>query len=336
MWDGTNREIANLLDVQGYNYQEQFYDQDRSSEPDWSIYGSETCSAVRSRGVYHVDGNVTNDDMQCSSYDDNADWHSPAWQGYVWDQSRPFVGGQFIWTGFDYIGEPTPYGNRWPARSSYFGIVDTAGFPKDTYWFYASRWTTAPMVHVVPHWSWKAGDQVRVHVYTNCESAEVFVNGKSQRVKTFGSGDVRLEWNAVPWEPGTLRVEARRGGAVVASEEVKTAGAPAAVRLSVDRSAIAADGRDLAFVTADVVDASGVPVPTAAVPLAFAVTGPGRIAGTDNGNPLDVSASLTSPGRTTFSGKALAIVRSTGAAGTIQVTATSAGLSAGAVTLTAR
>jgi beta-galactosidase len=340
MGNPTNREIAKLLDVQGYNYQEQFYDADRGSQPDWKIYGSETCSAVRSRGIYHADGSVTNGDMQCSSYDDNANWHSPAWQGLYWDVSRPFVGGQFVWTGFDYIGEPTPYGNQWPARSSYFGIVDTAGFPKDSYWFYASRWTTAPMVHVLPHWTWKAGDKVRVHVYTNGDSAELFVNGKSQGSRTFGTGErpttLRLEWDAVTWEPGTLRVEARLGGSVVASEEVKTAGAPAAVRLSVDRSAIAADGRDLAFVTADVVDADGLVVPTATNTIQFAVAGPGRIAGTDNGNPIDVSSSLTSTARKAFSGKALAIVRSTGSAGSIQVTATSAGLGAGAVTVTAR
>jgi beta-galactosidase len=340
MGDGTNREVAKLLDVQGYNYQEQFYDADRSSQPNWNILGAETCSAVRSRGIYHRDGQVDSSDMQSSSYDDNYNWHSPAWQGYVWDVSRPFVAGQFIWTGFDYLGEPTPYRNRWPARSSYFGIVDTAGFPKDTYSFYASRWTTSPMVHVLPHWNWNAGDTVRVHVYTNCESAEVFVNGQSKGSKTFGAGaesaeSTRLEWNTVPWERGTLRVEARIGGNVVASQEVKTAGAPAAVKLSVDRSRITADGRDLAFVTADVVDADGLFVPTASNTLKFSVTGPGQVVGTDNGNPLDVTSSLVDSTRSAFSGKALAIIRSTLAPGTIQVTATSSGLTTGSVTVTA-
>jgi beta-galactosidase len=335
MGDRTNQEIAKLLDVQGYNYQEQFYDGDRSSHPDWKIYGSETCSAVRSRGIYHSDGNVTNADMQCSSYDDNANWHSPAWQGYEWDVSRPFIGGQFIWTGFDYIGEPTPYKCQYPAKGSYFGIVDTAGFPKDTYYFYMSRWTAAPMIHVLPHWNWSPGTNVRVHVYTSCESAELFVNGKSQGAKTFGSGATRLEWNSVPWEAGTLRVDGKIGGAVVAHDEVKTAGAPAAVMLSVDRTTIAADGRDLAFVTADIVDSNGVFVPTATNAVEFTVTGPGKVAGTDNGNAIDVT-SYVSSARNAFSGKALAIIRSTGAAGSIQVKSSSAGLSADSVTITAR
>jgi len=212
--------------------------------------------------------------------------------------------------------------------------VDTAGFPKDIYYFYQSHWTTTPMVHVLPHWNWSAGTTVTVFVYTNCDSAELFLNGVSQGSKTFAAGAVHLEWN-VPWATGTLRVEGKRGGTVVASEEVKTAGAAAKVALSVDRSAISADGRDLTFVAADIQDATGVLVPTAANAVSFSLTGPGEIVGVDNGNAIDTSL-YKSTSKNAFSGKALAIVRSTGATGPIVVTASSSGLASGSVSLSAQ
>ena len=266
-----------MLDLQGYNYSEWRYDQDHAAHPNWKIFGSETSSAVRSRGIYHTPASksiLTSSDNQCSSYDNSVvSWGSSAESSYNNDVSRSFIAGQFIWTGFDYIGEPTPY--PWPAKSSYFGIVDTAGFPKDIYYFYQSRWTTTPMVHILPHWNWSAGTTVTVFVYTNCDSAELFLNGVSQGSKTFTAGAVHLEWN-VPWASGTLRVEGTRGGAVVVSEEVKTAGAAAKVALSVDRSTISADGKDLAFVTADIQDATGIVVPTAANAVSFLRVGARR------------------------------------------------------------
>ena len=242
------------------------------------------------------------------------------------------MAGQFIWTGFDYIGEPTPYG--WPAKSSYFGIVDTAGFPKDIYYFYQSKWTTTPMVHILPHWNWSVGTTVTVFVYSNCDSVELFLNEASQGSKTLASGALHLEWN-VAWASGSVRAEGKRGGTVAVSEEVKTAGAAAKVALSADRTTINADGKDLAFITADIQDANGTFVPTAANAVSFFVSGPGEIVGVDNGNAIDTSA-YKGTSRNAFSGKALAIVRSTGAAGPIVVSATSSGLASGSTTLSAQ
>ena len=336
MGDTNNQAAAGVLDLQGYNYSESRYDADHSAHSGWKIFGSETSSAVRSRGIYHTPATTSilaSSDNQCSSYDNSVvSWGSSAESSYKNDVSRSFVAGQFIWTGFDYIGEPTPY--PWPAKSSYFGIVDTAGFPKDIYYFYQSHWTTTPMVHILPHWNWTSGATVTVYVYTNCDSAELFLNDVSQGSKTFASGAVHLQWN-VAWASGTLRVEGKRGGSVVVSEEVKTAGAAAKVALSVDRSTINADGKDLAFVTADIQDANGIPVPTAANAVSFSVSGPGQIVGVDNGNAIDTS-SYRGTNRNAFSGKALAIVRSTGAAGSIMVAASSSGLTSGSTTLTAQ
>jgi beta-galactosidase len=332
----ANQAVAAVLDLQGYNYAESRYDTDHSAHPTWKLFGSETSSAVRSRGIYETPASksiLTSSDTQCSSYDNSVvAWGSSAESSYKNDVSRSFVAGQFIWTGFDYIGEPTPYG--WPAKSSYFGIVDTAGFPKDIFYFYQSHWTTDPMVHILPHWNWTSGTTVTVFVYTNCDSAELFLNDVSQGSKTFASGALHLEWN-VPWASGTLRAEGKRGGSVVVSQEVQTAGAAAKVALSADRSTIAADGRDLAFVTADIQDANGIFVPTAANALTFSVSGPGEIVGVDNGNAIDTS-SYKGTTRNAFSGKALAIIRSTGAAGPIVVAASSSGLTPGSATVSAQ
>ena len=334
--NANNQAVAAVLDLQGYNYSEGRYDQDHTAHATWKLFGSETSSAVRSRGIYETPASksiLTSPDTQCSSYDNSVvSWGSSAESSYKNDVSRSFVAGQFIWTGFDYIGEPTPY--PWPAKSSYFGIVDTAGFPKDIYYFYQSHWTTTPMVHVLPHWNWSSGTTVTVFVYTNCDSVELFLNDVSQGSKTFASGAVHLEWN-VPWASGTLRAEGKRGGAVVVSEEVKTAGAAAKVALSADRTSINADGRDLGFVTADIQDAAAILVPTAANPISFSVSGAGEIVGVDNGNAIDTSTYQATT-RNAFSGKALAIVRSTGATGPIVVTASSSGLTSGSVSLTAQ
>jgi beta-galactosidase len=332
----NNQAVAAVLDLQGYNYSEWRYDQDHAAHPDWKLFGSETSSAVRSRGIYHtpVSQNIlTSSDVQCSSYDNSVvGWGSSAENSYANDVSRSFIGGQFIWTGFDYIGEPTPY--PWPAKSSYFGIVDTAGFPKDIYYFYQSHWTTPPMIHILPHWNWTSGTTVTVLVYTNCDSAELFLNGVSLGSKTLTSSTLHLEWD-VPWASGTLQAEGTVNGAVVVSNEVTTADVAAQVVLSVDRSTISADGKDLAFVSAAIQDANGILVPTAANAVTFSVSGPGAIVGVDNGNAIDTS-SYTGATRNAFSGKTLAIVRSTGSTGSIVVSASSSGLTAGSVTVSAQ
>jgi beta-galactosidase len=348
--DSGQRAVAAILDLQGYNYfvgdantdTGNFQvDKDHKANATWKTFGSEELSNVRSRGLYYTQNQdlhwtgCNSSTRQCTSYDVGWGDGFNTEEMYLISTKRLFFFGQFDWTGFDYGGEPTPYENSWPSKSSYFGIIDTAGFPKDTYYFYQSKLTKDPMVHILPHWNWSAGTTVWVWVYSNCDSVELFLNDKSQGSKSYASDTTtRLEWN-VPWASGTLRAEGKRGGTVVATQEIKTAGDPAKIKLTGDRTDIAADGRDLVFVTADVQDAQGVFVPTATSSITFAVSGPGKIAGVDNGDATDTT-SYVSPTRKAFSGKALVIVQSTGTAGQITVTATSTGLTQGTLSATAK
>ena len=346
MGNATNQAVAALLDLQGYNYLQNgsvtspIFDGQHAAHPDWKIFGSEMESGARSRGFYSAAqdnpatwGGCDDAVKECSDYPDtNA---SPAGyeQMYVIEMNRPWFSGEFDWTGFDYGGEPWPYAND--AKGSYFGIVDTAGFPKNGYYFWQSRRTTAPMVHIFPHWNWTAGTTVNVWVYSNCDSVELFLNGKSLGSKSFtSSSTASLGWT-VPWSSGALVAKGTKSGAVVATDEVDTAGAAAKVGLSVDRTAIAADGWDLAYVTALIQDADGATVPIASNGVTFTVSGPGKLVGADNGDPMDFTA-YSSPTRKAFNGKALAIVQSTGATGQITVTATASGLGTGSVSTSAQ
>ena len=327
--------VSDILDLQGWSYNSWQYDAGHSQHPSWKIFGSESSSAVRTRGVYHTPTNqnvLTSADTQCSSYDNS--W--PSWAGsaenvYNDDNNRAWIGGEFVWTGFDYIGEPTPY--SWPAKSSYFGICDTAGFPKDIYYFYKSRWTTAPMVHILPHWNWTSGTTVTVFVYSNCTSVELFLNGTSLGSKTFSGTARHLEWN-VAWASGTLSAKGSINGSVVANDQVMTAGAANKIALSVDRNNIQGDGVDLAYITVDILDANSIFVPTAANTINFSISGPGKLVGVDNGNPIS-HESYKGSSRQAFNGKCLAIVQSTGA-GTITLTASSSGLTGGSVNINAQ
>ena len=353
--EGNDVAVAGILDVAGYNYAGYAgdYDADHAAHPTWKLLGTETAAALRSRGIYHPptncspDGNLcagghvvtkatssTLAEKQSSSYDnETTNFGDTAEVSYLRDASRPFVAGSFVWSGFDYIGEPTPY-YSFPAKSSYYGIVDTAGFPKDVYYFYQSRWTTTPMVHLLPHWNWTAGTMVTVYAYSNCESVELFLNDQSQGAKSITAGalPLHMEWT-VPWAAGTLRADCKNGGSVVAQDTVKTAGAAAKVVLSADRPNIHADGKDLVFITADVKDANGVLVPNAANAITFSVSGPGKLAGLDNGNPIDASLYQGTAMRKAFSGKALAIVAASKTAGAITITASATGLTSDPVTV---
>jgi beta-galactosidase len=330
---GLSSDILNILDLVGYNYNPGIYDARHRTYPNWKIFGSETSSAVRSRGIYKTPTNqniLTGSDNQCSSYDNSVvSWGNSAEASYKAVNSRKFIAGEFIWTGFDYIGEPTPYG--WPAKSSYFGIIDTCGFPKDSYYFYQSKWTTKPMVHILPHWNWSNGTTVEVWAYSNCDTVELFLNGVSQGVKTVGSS-LHLTWN-VPWASGTLQAKATKGGTVV-YDQVTTAGSAAKVQLKADRTSISADGKDLVFIEADITDANGVIVPTATNTVNFSVSGPGTIVGVDNGNAPSTE-SYKGNSRKAFSGKCLVIVQATKNSGSIVVNASSNGLSSGSVIITA-
>jgi beta-galactosidase len=352
--DGAIRnELAANVDVPGFNYKPTRYAEFQNAHPKWVIYGSETESCVSSRGVYHLPMKLEGrtPDLQVSSYDIEA----PPW-AYCQDvefehqKNMPNLLGEFVWTGFDYLGEPTPYGSRkdWPSRSSYFGIVDLAGFPKDRFYAYKSFWTSQPTVHVFPHWNWAGheGEKIPVMVYTNAQDVELFLNGKSLGRKRLGvdtwempvgknvSQDgkfvtkFRLVWE-VPYEPGELKAVGYRDGKEFATDTVKTAGAPARIVLTPDRKSIAADGEDLSFVTVRIEDKDGNFCPLADNLVKFKLDGPATVAGVDNGNAASVEP-FQAEYRKAFNGLALLIVRpEAGKAGRIRVTASADGLQAG-------
>ncbi|MBN1608187.1 MAG: DUF4982 domain-containing protein, partial [Polyangiaceae bacterium] len=325
-WVGAD-SITGLEGLVGINYAPDRYDSVHTSNPSYKMLASESSSGLRSRGIYN------NNNNQCSSYDDNAaGWGATAEASWKNVNTRAWIAGEFIWTGFDYIGEPTPY--VWPSKSSYFGIIDTANFPKDVFYFYQSKWNASgpPMVHIVPmNWTnWNNGQAVKVLVYTNAESVELFLNDKSQGSKTMDIASTsKLQWS-VSFASGTLEARASKGGTVVATDTVQTAGAAAALALIPDRDSIAADGRDLSFVEVDVVDAQGVIVPQANNKIDFAIEGPGTIVGVDNGDATS-HESYKGNSRSAFSGKALVIVQSTTTPGTVTVKASSGSLTAGSV-----
>jgi beta-galactosidase len=331
MGSQVEQDIAAILDLAGYNYHPRFYDEQHKKYPHWKMFASETVSAVRSRGVYKTPASekvLRGDDNQCSSYDNGSDpGASTARVSYTNVNSRKFIAGEFIWTGFDYIGEPWPY--EWVAKSSYFGIIDTCGFPKDIYYFYQSKWTTEPMVHVLPHWNWSVGTKVSVWVYSNCDTVELFLNGVSQGVKTVGDS-LNLSWD-VNWEPGTIRAKGVKGNTVV-NDQSATAGAPAKVKLKPDRTRITANGKDLVFIETNITDVEGVLAPNATNKVDFSVSGPATIVGVDNGNPISYEP-YKSSSRSAFSGKCLVIVQTTKTGGSIVVTAGSSGLSSDSVTI---
>lgn len=320
---------AGLGDIVGINYAPDRYDSVHTAHPTWKMIASESSSALRSRGIYN------NNNNQCSSYDDAAaGWGATAEASWKNVNTRPWIAGEFIWTGIDYIGEPTPY--EWPSKSSYFGAIDTANFPKDAFFFYQSKWNAAgpTMVHIVPmNWTnWTNGQSVKVLVYSNADSVELFLNGKSLGAKTVDPAVAKLQWS-VPFATGTLEAKATKGGTVAATDKVQTAGAAAKLVLVADRTSIAADGRDLSFVEVNVVDAQGVVVPRASNMIDFTIEGPGILAGVDNGNAV-THESYKGKSMTAFSGKALAIVQSTRTAGTVTLRAASGTLAGGSVTVT--
>jgi beta-galactosidase len=264
---------------------------------------------------------------QVSAYELHAaDFGSSADLSFSMHDQHPWVAGEFVWAGIDYLGEPTPY---YSSRSSYFGIVDLAGFPKDRYWLYQSRWRPElPMVHILPHWTWpeRVGEVTPVHVFTSGDEAELFLNGESLGRQSKAPYQYRLRWDYVEYEPGELAVVAYKDGKEWARTSVQTAGPAARLALAVDRPRIAADGRDLAFVTARVVDAEGRLAPRASNLLSFQVQGAGELVATDNGDPTSF-VPFASPERAAFNGLALAIVRGVpGKPGDIRVRAGSPGL----------
>jgi len=360
------------IDATGFNYKPNEYPKFHQSAPQLPVYSSESSSCVSSRGEYFfpvVDNKLAGRaNFQMSSYD----LYAPPW---AWppdvefkglDEAAPYAAGEFVWTGFDYLGEPTPFNAdttnllnftdpalkermtkelaelkkiRVPSRSSYFGIIDLAGFPKDRYFIYQARWRPdLPMAHLLPHWNWpeRIGQVTPVHVYTSGDEAELFLNGQSLGRKKRAALEYRLRWDDVSYAPGEVRVVAYKNGAKWAEDMMRTAGPAAKLTLAADRATLRADGSDLAFVTVRIADKDGLLVPRSKNRVKFEVAGPADVIATDNGDATSFE-SFQSPERAAYNGLALAIVRTRpGQPGTITVRATSDGLATATASLTSR
>ena len=371
---GDHEKIANELDAVGFNYSEDNYKKLRAKHPNWLIYGSETSSATRTRGSYYrpeqelVHSNQAYRNYEQSDYgNDRVGWGKTATASWTFDRDNAGYAGQFIWTGTDYIGEPTPWHNQnqTPVKSSYFGIVDTAGIPKNDFYLYQSQWVSAkkkPMVHLLPHWNWenkeladKVADsegKIPVRAYSNAASVELFLNGQSLGVKKFNkkqtsdgrtyqeganAKELYLEWK-VAYQPGTLEAVARdEAGKEIARDKITTAGQPAGVRLVKEEHAIAADGKDLTYIYYEIVDSEGNVVPTANNLVRFQLHGQGQLVGVDNGEQASRERYKAQADgswiRRAFNGKGVAIVKSTEQAGKFTLTAHSDLLKSGQVTV---
>ena len=323
--DLGKNSIVPALNLIGINYSYSTYDANKKKFPDMRFIASETTSQFNSRGVYHgpLDKPVGNwSDMQSSSYDNGGGrTHQVSWK---MNRDRPFFAGMFVWTGFDYLGEPAPY--AYPAVSSYFGIVDLCGFPKDIYYFYQSQWTRKPMIHLLPHWTWSSKDTVDVVAYTNCDEVRLYLNDKFISTQKMSDNDnLSLSWKRIPFVPGTLRAEGFKNGSLVAKDEVRTAGVVSRIELTADRTSIDAGGKDLSFITVKMKDANGVLVPDADNLIRFEVEGEGEIAGVGNGNPISLESNKGKQ-RRAFNGTCLVILKSSVKKGDIVLKAKSLGL----------
>lgn len=340
--------FAAALDIPGFNYKPQYYEKAYSKLPQKMILGSESASTVSSRGVYHFPVSfekehnaVLHPGNQSSSYDnETCDWSNTPDIDLFMDE-QPWVLGQFVWTGFDYLGEPSPYDtDAWPSHSSLFGIIDLASLPKDRFYLYRSQWNTGnPTLHLLPHWNWKGRENqiTPVFVYTSYPKAELFINGKSQGMREKNDSTLqtryRLMWNETIYEPGELRVVAYDADGNKAEEKVvRTAGKPHHLILSANRQSLRADGDDLAYITVQVADKDGNVVPTDSRKVKFTVSGAGSFEATANGDPTCLLPFQT-PEMNLFSGAATAIVRSAANKGELRFKATAPGVKPAMLTL---
>jgi beta-galactosidase len=338
--DTTNQIIkSGAINLIGYNYHHKTYEKFHQTFPGKKFIGTETTSALETRGFYEMPsdsirrwpiaydkpfahpnglGNVV------SAYDNvSAPWGSLHEETWKLMKKNDYLSGMYIWTGFDYLGEPTPY--TWPSRSSYFGIIDLAGFPKDVYYMYQSEWTDKTVLHIFPHWNWQPGKVVDIWAYYNhADEVELFLNGKSLGVKKKQGEDLHVMWR-VPFEAGTLKAVSRLNGKVVLTRTINTAGKPAKIELTADRSNIKADGKDLSFITVKILDKDGNIVPDAENRVNFKINGQGFIASVDNGDPVSHDP-FKANYRNAFHGLALAIIQAKEKAGVVNLTAESDGL----------
>jgi beta-galactosidase len=329
---------SGALDLVGLNYHQEVYADFQKNYPGQKFIGTENMSALQTRGHYDMpsdsirrwpkDGKTPlkngNPDHTVSAYDNvSAYWGSTHEETWKIIKKYDFLSGLFVWTGFDYIGEPTPY--LWPARSSYFGIVDLAGFPKDVYYMYQSEWTTKPVLHLLPHWNWKPGQVIDVWAYyNNADELEVYLNGKSLGIKKKTGDDLHVMWR-VKYEPGTVKAVSRKNGMVVLTTQITTAGKPYKIKLEADRSRINADGKDLSFITVSVLDKYNNLIPDANNLVKFNVKGAGILKAMDNGSQTDLDPFVANEHRV-FSGLGLGIIQSKAQQGKIIISAAADGL----------
>ncbi len=330
---------SNAFDLVGFNYNHTKWGSFKKDYPGKKLIITESTSALQTRGYYDlvpwdsvrlwpvrwdIPLNNGNPGNTVSAYDHvRTPWGSTHEESVKELLKYDHVSGMFIWTGFDYLGEPTPY--LWPSRSSYFGIVDLAGFPKDVYYMYKSVFTDKPVLHLFPHWNWKKGDSVEVVAYyNNADEVELLLNGKSLGKKSKQGEDLHVRWK-VAYQPGTIKAVSRKDGKTILTRQVNTAENAVGLTLKADRKLIRADGKDLVFVTTTIVDAKGNMVPDANHLIKFTVTGAGEIVGVDNGNPTSLE-SFKGNIHTAMNGLALCIVQSTGKKGEIVIKAASEGM----------
>ncbi|WP_149205990.1 glycoside hydrolase family 2 TIM barrel-domain containing protein [Flavobacterium johnsoniae] len=338
---------SGVLDLIGYNYAHQTFEHHLKNFPNTPFIATETTSGLQTRGYYDAvsdtikkwpvrwdlkftEGNPGN---TVSAYDQvQTPWGSTHEATWKIIKKHDFLAGMYVWTGFDYIGEPTPY--EWPSVSSYFGIVDLAGFPKDVYYMYQSEWTDKTVLHVFPHWNWKAGQTVDVWAYYNkADEVELFVNGKSVGKRSKKGDDLHVMWR-IPFEAGTLKAVSRKDGKVILEKEIKTAGNPSQLKLTADRSTIKADKNDLSFITVDILDDKETIAPNANNEINFFLKGNGKIVGVCSGDPVS-HESYKGNKHTALAGKCLVIVQSGDQSGRLELTAKANGLKQSTIVITA-
>ena len=342
--DSTNKIIkSGAIDLVGYNYHQFDYAKFHDRYPGKKFIATETTSGLETRGYYEMpsdsirvwppsyDKPFVREGNNVSAYDNTRPpWGSTHEMTWKVMKKYDFLSGMFIWTGFDYLGEPTPY--SWPSRSSYFGIIDLAGFPKDVYYMYQSEWTNKNVLHIFPHWNWQPGKMIDIWAYyNNADEVELYLNGKSLGIQKKTGDDLHVMWR-VKYQPGTLKAISRKNGKTVLTREIHTAGAPAKIELTADRSQIKADGQDLSFITAKILDKDGNVVPDADNKVNFKIAGEGSIASVDNGDPVSHDP-FKADYRKAFHGLALAIVQAKEKAGTITLTASADGLKSATLVL---
>ena len=329
-WENA-RKVADHLKIAGYNYAEDLYDGHHEAYPDWFIYGSETASTVRSRGIYHFPADLsilTHEDHQCSDYGNSVvGWGKSSEKALIDDRDREYCGGQFVWTGFDYIGEPTPYSTK----NSYFGIVDTAGFPKDSYYLYKAAWkrkNDEPFVHIMPYWDFNIGEEIAVRTYSNMSDVELKYNGRSlgkQHVDFVHGDRYYCEWSLRYRKGNITAIAYDEKGNEAAAETISSFGDPESIDATPDKYIMNADGRDLIFIEINVVDKNGMAVANARNRIKVSVEGAARLVGLDNGDSTDYD-SYKGDNRRLFGGKLLAIIQATLEPGEVSVTLKSEGL----------